>query len=64
MRTPMLGIFLRLQSFAVSILLILLIAPLISAQTQSTTGTIQGTVVDANGAVVPNANVEVKNLDI
>ncbi|HYK22020.1 MAG TPA: TonB-dependent receptor, partial [Pyrinomonadaceae bacterium] len=59
----MLGIFLRLQSFAVSILLILLIAPLISAQTQSTTGTIQGTVVDANGAVVPNANVEVKNLD-
>jgi Carboxypeptidase regulatory-like domain/TonB-dependent Receptor Plug Domain len=63
MRTPMLGIFLRLQSFAVSILLILLIAPLISAQTQSTTGTIQGTVVDANGAVVPNANVEVKNLD-
>src|SRR6266850_8218355 len=32
-------------------------------QTQITTGTIQGTVADTNGAVVPGANVEVKNLD-
>src|SRR5882762_5167290 len=32
-------------------------------QTQITTGTIQGTVTDSNGAVVPGANVEVKNLD-
>src|SRR5256714_1221859 len=63
MRTLVLGKIPRLQSFAVSFLLILLIAPLIIAQTQSTTGTIQGTVVDANGAVVPDANVEVKNLD-
>jgi hypothetical protein len=38
-------------------------APSVIAQTQSTTGTIQGTVIDANGAVVPGANVEIKNLD-
>src|ERR1043166_3255005 len=34
-----------------------------NAQTQITTGTIQGTVLDANGAAVPGANVEIKNLD-
>lgn len=33
------------------------------AQTQSTTGTIQGTVTDQSGAVVPGATVVVKNLD-
>src|SRR5437870_9075673 len=33
------------------------------SQTQITTGTIQGTVTDANGAIVPGANVEIKNLD-
>jgi hypothetical protein len=32
-------------------------------QTQITTGAIQGTIVDANGAAVPGANVEVKNID-
>ncbi len=31
------------------------------AQTQSTTGTIEGTVLDANGAALPGASVEVKN---
>jgi hypothetical protein len=59
MRTP----FPRLQFFAASIILALLIVPSAIAQTQITTGTIQGTVVDANGAVVPGANVEIKNLD-
>src|SRR6266699_2595303 len=34
-----------------------------NSQTQSTTGTIQGTVTDANGAIVPGATVEIKNLD-
>src|ERR1043166_2443928 len=34
-----------------------------NAQTQITTGTIQGTVLDANGAAVPGANVELKNID-
>ena len=34
-----------------------------NSQTQSTTGTIQGTVTDANGAIVPGASVEIRNLD-
>src|SRR5947209_3647756 len=34
-----------------------------SAQTQITTGTVQGTVEDEQGAVVPGAAVEVKNVD-
>ena len=55
MRTPVLGKFPRIQCFAASLLLTLLIVPTIVAQTQITTGTIQGTVVDANGAAVPGA---------
>jgi outer membrane receptor for ferrienterochelin and colicin len=34
-----------------------------AAQTQITTGVIQGTVTDPSGAVIPGAGVEVKNLD-
>src|SRR3989454_7894340 len=41
----------------------LTLALAVHAQTQITTGTIQGTVTDANGAIVPGANVEIKNLD-
>ena len=63
MRTPVLSNFPRLQFFVTSIFLLLLFAPSVISQTQSTTGTIQGTAVDANGAVVPGANVEIKNLD-
>ncbi|HEV8426463.1 MAG TPA: TonB-dependent receptor [Pyrinomonadaceae bacterium] len=62
MRTPVLRSFPRIFSLAASLILTLLIASTIVAQTQITTGTIQGTVVDANGAVVPGANVEIKNL--
>ena len=62
MRTPVLGKFPRIQCLA-AFILTLLIVPAAVAQTQSTTGTIQGTVVDANGAVVPGANVEIKNLE-
>jgi len=47
---------------AVAVLCALLAVPA-AAQTQITTGVIQGTVVDASGGVVPGANVEVKNLD-
>jgi len=35
----------------------------VRAQTQITAGTIQGTVTDQAGAIVPGANVEVKNLE-
>ena len=63
MRTPVFGSFPRILSLAISLTLTLLIAPAITAQTQITTGTIQGTVIDANGAVVPGASVEIKNLN-
>src|ERR1041385_4696698 len=63
MRTPVLAQFPRLHTFAVSFILTLLIASSVVAQSQSTTGTIQGTVVDTNGAAVPGANVEIKNID-
>ena len=62
MRTPVLSSFPRFYTFATTLILTLLIAVNAGAQTQITTGTIQGTVVDANGAVVPGANVEIKNL--
>ena len=62
MRTPVLSSFPRILTFAASLILTLLIASNAGAQTQITTGTIQGTVVDVNGAVVPGANVEIKNL--
>jgi hypothetical protein len=47
---------------AVAVLCALLAVPA-AAQTQITTGVIQGTVVDATGAVIPGANIEAKNLD-
>src|SRR5215213_856888 len=62
MRTPLLANFPRLNLFTVSFILALLIAPSVIAQSQITTGTIQGTVVDVNGAVVAGADVEIKNL--
>ena len=62
MRTPVLSNFPRIFSLAATLILTLLIAANVFAQSQITTGTIQGTVVDANGAVVPGVNVEIKNL--
>ncbi len=44
--------------------LLLILASGVFAQTQITTGVIQGTVLDDQGGVVPGANVEVKNPDI
>jgi outer membrane receptor for ferrienterochelin and colicin len=61
MRTPVFRSFPRFRPFAATLVLILLLAPAIAAQ-QSTTGTIEVTVSDANGAVVAGANVELKNL--
>ncbi len=44
-------------------LLLLFAAPFaVHAQTQITTGVIQGTIADEAGAVIPGANVEVKNV--
>src|ERR1041384_1889965 len=62
MRTPVLSSFPRIFTFAASLILTLLIASNAGAQTQITTGTIQGTVVDVNGAVAAGANVESMNL--
>src|SRR5574338_890337 len=62
MRTPLRCIS-SIQYLETSILLTLLIVPTILAQSQINTGQIQGLVQDANGAVVPGVNVEVKNLE-
>jgi len=52
-----------LKGLGIGLLVILAMTPLVRAQTQITTGTIQGTVTDTNGAIVPGASVEIKNLD-
>jgi len=58
MRTPVRHRFPRISYLLTSIVLTLLIVPTILAQSQITTGQIQGLVQDANGAVVPGVNVE------
>ncbi len=52
-----------LPRFVLASVIILMMAFGALAQTQITTGTIQGTVTDVNGAVVPGATIQVKNLD-
>src|SRR5438034_8259421 len=52
-----------LKSLGIGLLVILAMALPALSQTQITTGTIQGTVTDANGAIVPGASVEIKNLE-
>ena len=51
------------KGFGISVLVVIAMALPVVSQTQITTGTIQGTVTDTNGAVVPGASVEIKNLD-
>jgi hypothetical protein len=53
----------RIATVFAPLLLTLFLALTSFAQTQITTGTLQGTVTDANGAVMPGANVEIKNLE-
>src|SRR6266571_4018406 len=53
----------RAKGLSISLFATLLFAAAIAAQTQITSGTIQGTVLDANGAAVAGADVEVKNVD-
>src|SRR5258708_40083595 len=61
---PSLARWVRRSGFFVLVTFVTLVLALTAAAlTQITTGTIQGTVTDANGAVMPVANVEIKNLD-
>ncbi len=50
------------RGFVICLIAIAFFAIGAKAQTQITTGTIQGTVLDANGAALPGANVEIKNV--
>src|SRR5688500_2541404 len=52
-----------IQGFGLCLLVALALSATVVAQTQSTTGNIQGNVLDANGAAIPGATVEVKNLE-
>jgi len=61
MPTPVPSSLPRLQYPIATLLLTLLFA--LTASAQILTGTIQGTVQDANGAVVPGANVVIKNTE-
>jgi len=51
------------EGLGIILLVVLAMTTVVTSQTQITTGTIQGTVTDANGAIVPGANVEIKNLE-
>ena len=51
------------RTFAFAFALLLALAPAALAQTQITTGVIQGTVEDEQGATVPGASIEVKNVE-
>ncbi len=53
----------RLLHFVAVFIFALALTPAAHGQSQITTGVIQGTVSDPNGAVVPGATVEVVNLD-
>ncbi len=64
MRNVLLSSFaLRGSVLGICLLAIVALSTGVRAQTQITSGTIQGTVEDANGAAVPGANVDIKNLD-
>lgn len=52
-----------ISRLAIAVVVIFATAVIAYSQTQITTGTIEGTVTDENGAVVPGATVEIKNLD-
>ena len=64
MRNALLRSFaVRVKGLSICLLVTLLFAASGVAQTQITTGAIQGTVLDANGAALPGARVEVRNVD-
>lgn len=53
----------QVKGLSICLLVSLVLAAGVMGQTQSTTGTIQGTAMDANGAAIPGASVEIKNID-
>jgi hypothetical protein len=55
--------FAKARRLVFSLILTLGFTGIASAQTQITSGSIQGTVVDPSGAVIPGADVEAKNLE-
>lgn len=64
MRNALLRSFgVQARGLGICLFVALLFAVNTVAQTQITSGTIQGTVVDANGAAVPDAAVELRNTD-
>src|ERR1051325_2162895 len=64
MSNPLLRSFAsKIKGLSLSLLFIFAFAVMAFGQAQITTGTIQGTVSDANGAIVPGASLEIKNLD-
>src|SRR6185295_14209290 len=64
MRNPLLCSFARrAKELSLCLFATFLFAAAVAAQTQITTGTIQGTVLDANGAAIPGAEISLKNID-
>src|SRR5882762_2860073 len=64
MRNPLLrSLAVQVRGLSLCLFALVMLASTTLSQTQITTGTIQGTVTDANGAIVPGATVEIKNLD-
>jgi hypothetical protein len=51
------------KALSLCLLVTLAVAAAVQAQTQITSGTIQGTVLDANGAAVPGASVELRSVE-
>lgn len=52
-----------IRSCGLFLFVALTMTAIVDAQTQITTGAIQGTVADQSGAVLPGANIEIKNLE-
>lgn len=51
------------KGLGICLFVILSCSAVVMAQTQITSGTIQGTVVDEKGASLPGANIEIRNID-
>src|SRR5688500_13423285 len=51
----------KLFSLIITVSILLIFSSVAAAQSQATTGTIQGTITDPNGAVVGGASVTVRN---